>query len=336
MIQANDYLLGQLIQKSPSGILMTGKDGRLKIINQATKNLITLIGDPMNRRPEEAIPIPELIQLFSDSEKMLEREFRYGHRDLFFRSIRLEEGGRLVVIDDISRAKQVERSQREFVANVSHELRTPATSISGYSQMLMEDKEQFDEDAQMMIEAIHRNGRRLNNLFEDLLTLSRIEGSREALPEDALSLFGIVQECVDKQQARADENQIQFNVIVSEDLLIESNRDAMIHIIGNLVENAVKYSNPCSLVTVRASFRDDFVQLEVIDLGIGISPAQQKRIFERFYRADKGRSRKVGGTGLGLSIVKKLADRLKVPIEVRSQIDRGSIFRIYLKPVRLS
>lgn len=334
-MQANEYLLRQLIQKSPSGILMTGKDGRLQILNQAVKNLITLIGDPIGRTPEEAIPIPELVSLFSDSVEMIEKEVRYGHRDLLFRSIQLEEGGRLVLIDDISRAKQVERSQREFVANVSHELRTPATSISGYSQMLMEDMTHFDEDTQMMIEAIHRNGRRLNALFEDLLTLSRIEGSREALPEETLSLYGIVQECVDKQQARADDNQIQFNVIVSEDLMVESNRDAMIHIIGNLVENAVKYSNPSSLVTVRAGVRDGFVQLEVIDLGIGISPPQLKRIFERFYRVDKGRSRKVGGTGLGLSIVKKLADRLNLRIEVRSQIDRGSIFRVYLKQGRI-
>ena len=311
---------------------MTGKNGRLRVLNQAVKNVITLVGDPLGRLPEDAIPIPEIAELFCDAAGMIEKELRYGHRDLQLRSIQLEEGGRLVLIDDVSRAKQVERSQREFVANVSHELRTPATSISGYSQMLIEDKEQFDEDTQMMIEAIHRNGRRLNALFEDLLTLSRIEGSEEELPEEALSLYGIVQECVDKQQARASENNIQFNIIVSEALMIESNRDALIHIIGNLIENAVKYSNPYSLVTVRASIRDGFVQLEVIDLGIGISPPQLKRIFERFYRVDKGRSRTVGGTGLGLSIVKKLADRLNLRIEVRSQIDRGSIFRVYLKP----
>ena len=200
--------------------------------------------------------------------------------------------------------------------------------------MLLEDKELFNSDHQMMIEAIHRNATRLHTLFEDLLTLSKIEADNSPLPEEGLSLLSLVQECVDKQKVRAHDKSISFHVMVSEQLFVNSNRDALIHIVGNLVENAVKYSLDNSMVTVRASLRGDTVQLEVIDLGLGIAPSHQNRIFERFFRVDKGRSRKVGGTGLGLAIVKTLLERTGIRMELRSQVDKGSIFRIYLNPCK--
>ena len=330
---SDDHWLEQLIQKSPSGILVVDEEGLLKWINATAERMITLVGDPLGRKPQEAIPIPELWS-YCDIERQgqLEGEIAYGHRDFFVRSVFVEPKGRLVLLEDISSVKRVERSQREFVANVSHELRTPATSISGYAEMLLADKAQLSEDHVMMVEAIHRNGIRLNALFEDLLVLSKIEADNSPLSEQPLVLAGIVQECVDKQMARAEQNFIQFNIIVSERLMVLANRDALIHIVGNLIENAVKYSNPHGLVTVRASLREAAIQLEVIDLGIGIAPSHQERIFERFFRVDKGRSRHIGGTGLGLAIVQKLLDRTGIQMELRSQVDKGSIFRMYLKP----
>ena len=169
-------------------------------------------------------------------------------------------------------------------------------------------------------------------IFEDLLTLSRIEANDEPLVLSPLSLLPIVLECIDKQQERAAKNNIQINLMVSELLLVQANRDAMIHIVGNLVENAIKYSHPGGLVTVRASQRDALILLEVIDLGIGIAPVHVERLFERFFRVDKGRSREVGGTGLGLAIVKQLSDRMGARLEVRSRVGAGSIFRLELKP----
>ena len=117
---------------------------------------------------------------------------------------------------------------------------------------------------------------------------------------------------------------------------VQSNRDALLHIVGNFVENAVKYSFEHQVVTIRAALRNGDVQLEVIDLGEGISPSNQKRIFERFFRVDKSRSRQVGGTGLGLAIVKTLLERTGIRWELRSQVGKGSIFRIYLHPSSLS
>ena len=148
--------------------------------------------------------------------------------------------------------------------------------------MLLDDVDSLSEEHQMMVGAIHRNANRLHTLFEDLLMLSKFEADDSPLEEEEILLLGLVQECVDKQQVRADEKSVSFHLMVSERLKVLGNRDALIHIVGNLVENAVKYGYDNSIVTVRAAFRNNMIQLEVIDLGIGIAPAHQKRIFERF------------------------------------------------------
>ena len=154
------------------------------------------------------------------------------------------------------------------------------------------------------------------------------------MPKEGLPIYPIVTECIDKQRQRAEARGIGFQVMVPENLRVYANRDAMIHIVGNLVENAVKYNRDDGLVTVRAERRQEpnKVLLEVIDLGIGMAPSHLERIFERFFRVDKGRTQKVGGTGLGLSIVKRLVDRMEAKIEVRSRVNRGSIFRLWLEP----
>jgi len=335
MFIADTNFLEQLVEKSPTGILVTGEDGRLQVVNSSAEDMITMIGNPIGREPKDAIPIPDIVDFFMEKNPSpMEKEIQYGHRDLLVRSVALEPSGRLVILEDISLSKRAERSQREFVANVSHELRTPTTSIAGYAETLLSDGDSLDDDTKMMVEIIHRNALRLNALFEDLLTLSKIEADDAPLQETELSLLGIVKECVDKQSVRADERRIQFNIFISDELFVFSNRDAMIHVVGNLVENAVKYSNEGGLVTIRASFREEFVQLEVIDLGIGIAPSHQRRIFERFFRVDKARSRKIGGTGLGLAIVRQLVDRMGATIELRSRVGSGSIFRVYLKPIK--
>lgn len=333
MYSLDSNLVQQLIEKSSSGLVIIAGNGNLQLVNPAAQRMLTLVGNPIGRLASEAIVTAELQTLLHTPQgQTVECEIQSGNTDIFVRIVPLEPAGKLIFLEDITQAKRVEKTQKDFVANVSHELRTPATSISGYAQMLLEDAHVFQEDHRMMIDAIHRNSQRLQALFEDLLILSKIEANDAPLENQELNLLGIVQECVDKQTARAKAENIQFNIIVSEQLQVYSNRDALIHIIGNLVENAVKYSYANGLVTVRASLRDAFIQLEVIDLGMGIAPMHQQRIFERFFRVDKGRTRQIAGTGLGLAIVKTLLDRTGIRIELRSQVDKGSIFRIYLPP----
>lgn len=333
-------LLEQLVNGSPFGIVVFDSERRLQVLNTAAKRLITTVGSPMGMAIETAIPIEELYELVPVQDQLDAKkvEFEHGTRFLKAQSTPLYNveteclEGRLIIVEDVTQAKRLEMAQRDFVANVSHELRTPTTSIAGFAQMMLDDKDQLSEEHKMMLEAIHRNALRLNNLFEDLLILSKVEADNGPLPLETVLLNGVVQECVDKQKVRADKKNIGFLVLVSDKLKVRSNRDALLHIVGNFVENAVKYSFEHQLVTVRAAFRDGSVQLEVIDLGEGISPSDQKKIFERFFRVDKSRSRAVGGTGLGLAIVKTLLNRTGIRLELRSQVGKGSIFRIYLPP----
>ena len=333
-------LLEQLVEGSPFGILVIDTLGVLRVLNPCARRLVTTIGNPIGVQFIDAIPVIDLHQMvpMDEQQQVLQAEIVHGNSVLKVTSTALKNvetevvEGRLLILEDITQAKRLERSQREFVANVSHELRTPTTSIAGFAQMMIDDQGELSEEHQMMIQAIHRNAIRLNNLFEDLLTLSKIEANDGPLPTEDLVLQGIVQECVDKQRVRAEGKEISFLVLVSEKIRVHSNRDALNHIIGNFVENAVKYSFEHQLVTIRAALRDGYVQLEVIDLGEGISPTNQKRIFERFFRVDKSRSRQVGGTGLGLAIVKTLLERTGIRFELRSQVGKGSIFRIYLPP----
>jgi two-component system, OmpR family, phosphate regulon sensor histidine kinase PhoR len=335
MPTADADLLEQLIERSPNGILVTDGSGHLRMVNKTARSILPMLPKPEGRRLAEAIPIPALVDLLSSQPTgAVERSFSHGSRDLFLRTVPLDPSGRLFIIEDVTFLRKAERYRREFVANVSHELRTPATSIAGYAEMLLDDKEKLDEETAMMVGVIHRNALRLNSLFEDLLTLSRIDAQSESMPRQSLALLPIVQEAIDKQRSRAEGKGIKFQVMVSDSLDVYASRDAMIHIVGNLVENAVKYNRDDGLVTVRSSFREGEgkVLLEVIDLGLGIAPAHQERIFERFFRVDKARSSAVGGTGLGLAIVKQLVDRMDAKIELRSRVGSGSIFRVWLDP----
>ncbi|MEC7985484.1 MAG: ATP-binding protein [Myxococcota bacterium] len=337
MEDAQSRLLKQLVKRSPSGILVSDAEGRMQMVNPAARSMIPIVPNPEGRLVADAIPIPEIVNaLMAEHLDPITHPFSNGSRDLLLRSVSLESDGRLVILEDVTQLRQAERYRREFVANVSHELRTPATSIAGYAEFLLDSGIELNEDAASMVQVIHRNALRLNALFEDLLTLAKIDAQSGPMPKQRLALLPIVNECVDKQRARAEARGVLFQVMVSPHLDVHANRDAMNHIVGNLVENAVKYNREDGLVTVRAEHRADKhkVLLEVIDLGMGMAPAHLERIFERFFRVDKARSRDVGGTGLGLSIVKHLLERMEAHIEVRSRVGKGSIFRLWLDPVQ--
>jgi two-component system, OmpR family, phosphate regulon sensor histidine kinase PhoR len=326
---ADSRLIQVLVERSPNGILVTGRDGLLQVVNKAASEMLTMVGNPLGRRPEDAIMVPEVVQAFTVNSGD-DIHFRYGSKEYLIRVVDLDIFGRLLILEDVTNIRRSEQYRREFVANVSHELRTPTTSIAGYAETLLSGHIDLSEDARFMVDVIHRNALRLNNLFEDLLTLSRIDNSDSPLPTKPLQLEGLISDCIDKQRPRADERNINFQVIIAPQSTAFCNRDALNHVIGNLVENAVKYSQNGGLVTVRVSPRVNEVLIEVIDLGEGIAPTHQERIFERFYRVDKARSREVGGTGLGLAIVKRLIDRMNARIELRSRVGSGSIFRVFL------
>ena len=325
-----------LVQRSPNGILVTDQAGRIRMVNQALAAVVPVVPDAIGRHPLEAVPVPELARALSATGDV-DLTFRHGNRDLSVQVVSIGEGrGRMAILQDVSGRRKAERQRSEFVANVSHELRTPATAISGYAETLLEDRATLDPAVADMVEVISRNARRLTDLFDDLLVLSRLDAQPGALPVHPVRLRPVVAEAIDKARALTEAKRMHVEAMVPEGMVVSANRDALGHIVGNLVGNAIKYSYDDGIVTVRAQYRRQFVLFEVIDVGIGIDPAYHERIFDRFFRVDKGRSRAAGGTGLGLSITKKLVDKMGAAIEVRSRPGKGSVFRLLLRPADLS
>ncbi|MDG1480070.1 MAG: ATP-binding protein [Myxococcota bacterium] len=331
-----ERLAALLVEGSPNGLMVTDADGLLRIINPAVRGIIPIAADAIGRLPAAAIPIADIAERFLDTESASkEIAVRHDGRDLLVRSVALgPPGGRLVLLQDVTKFGQDERNRIEFVASVSHELRTPTTSIVGYAETLMEEGERLDPELRTMVEVIHRNALRLTALFEDLLSLARLDNRGAPLPLVPVRVSSIVTEVLDKWRPAAEEKNISFQTAIPRGIRVQGNANALIHLVGNLVENAVKYSHVSGVVTIRSWTRDGRVVIEVIDVGIGIDPIHHNRIFERFYRVDKGRSRSAGGTGLGLALVKRLADAMEASVEIRSRVGRGSVFRVWMAPAK--
>jgi two-component system phosphate regulon sensor histidine kinase PhoR len=319
-----------LVERSPNGVLVTDAAGRVRLCNPALSRMVPVVPNPIGRRPIEAVPV-EAIGAALDGDEESEFPLRIGNKDLLVRVVQLgERRGTLAIVQDVSRLGAAERYRQEFVANVSHELRTPATAIAGYAETLLADEGALEPTVSHMVRVILRNARRLTELFEDLLTLARLDASQEPLPLEPIRVRSIVSECVDKLAPLAEQRRIRVVVKVDELLCAQANREALLHVVTNLLSNAIKYSHEGATVRVQGTLRPDGVQLEVEDQGIGIAPLHHDRIFQRFYRVDKGRARKAGGTGLGLAIVKHFVRRMHGRISLRSSPGVGSTFRLML------
>jgi two-component system, OmpR family, phosphate regulon sensor histidine kinase PhoR len=236
----------------------------------------------------------------------------------------------VLVFHDLTTARRVERMRRDFVANASHELRTPLASMRVMVETLLGGARDDPEAAQRFLQILDRELHRMTNLVNDLLVLSRLDAPVEAADHERVPLAPLVAELEVGWQAVAQERGLGLAVDVPEELAVRGEKDGVRQILANLVDNAVKYT-PAGQIRVSAQRDGGSVLLEVSDTGIGIPAADQERIFERFYRVDKDRSRAVGGTGLGLSIVKHLVQAYGGSISVESRLNRGSLFRVWLK-----
>lgn len=238
----------------------------------------------------------------------------------------------LLVFHDITRLKQLESMRREFVANVSHELRTPITSILGFIETLQDGALHEPENARKFLDIIQRNASRLNTIITDLLMLSRIEygHERDQMAFTERKLSDIVESASLACEKRAQEQGVSLRVHCPEDLVMRVNADLLEQAIVNLLDNAIKYSEPGSDVRLTVSRQHGGVKIEVQDAGCGIAADHLPRLFERFYRVDKARSRKLGGTGLGLAIVKHIANVHGGRATVTSRPGHGSTFSLML------
>jgi two-component system phosphate regulon sensor histidine kinase PhoR len=222
---------------------------------------------------------------------------------------------------------RVENIRRNFVANVTHELNTPLTSISGFIETLQEGAAEDPDTRTKFLDIIAIETARLQRLIEDLLVLSDIENKRESTLE-TINIKYSVDKTVELVLPIAEKRGIALLVDVEKALAIEGNEDRFIQMMMNLIENAIKYSNENGRVWIEGHRDGEHIILSVKDEGIGIDRQHQERLFERFYRVDKSRSRKVGGTGLGLSIVKHIAALFDAELKLESEPGKGSTFQL--------
>ena len=241
--------------------------------------------------------------------------------------------GALIMLRDITRLRRLENVRRDFVANVSHELKTPITSIKGFVETLLDGALDDKDNIQRFLEIISRQVNRLEAIIEDLLALSRLErdpsdgASQPLSPGKVLPvLAGAIEMC----QQQALERQIRIECSAPEDLVAPMNVHLLEQAVMNLLDNAIKYSDSGGIIQVAATREGDQVVIRVKDEGCGIDRRHLPRLFERFYRVDKARSRQLGGTGLGLAIVKHIARAHGGEVEVESVVGEGSTFSIYL------
>jgi len=239
----------------------------------------------------------------------------------------MPQGGAVAVLRDVTRVEQMERAQKDFVANVSHELRTPLTSISGYVETLLEDEEQ-EGIVREFLGTIQKNAVRMNRLTEDLLVLARVESGEHAVRPVRVKASLLVREAYDSIAGLVRDSgaELELSEVVETEVMADS--DAVVRVLTNLIENATKYGRGESetRIVVSAVAMEKMVRFSVQDFGQGIPSEHIGRLFERFYRVDKGRSRESGGTGLGLAIARRLTEAQHGRIWVESELAQGSTF----------
>ena len=322
------------------GVVAIDEQHRVLFANEAAQRLLEIKTQDIAQRPLwELLRHPEIQTAVENAaEGGSDRtEMELGGPDRRILSLHISplpgpaSSGLVLVFHDVTDLRRLERLRQEFVANVSHELKTPLSSIKAYAETLREGALYDPEHNLAFVHRIEQQSERLNELILDLLSLARIESGQQPFEVVAVPLQRCVPEWVNLLGAAAEA--IGVSLSVSEDVqpvAVQADEDGLRHIVDNLLNNAIKYTPHGGQVGVRWYTEGQWVVLEVQDTGIGIARADQERIFERFYRADKARSRELGGTGLGLSIVKHLALAFGGSVSVRSQLGEGSTFLVRL------
>jgi two-component system phosphate regulon sensor histidine kinase PhoR len=339
--QEQEAVLASMVE----GVMAVDQRERLITLNQAGARLLGVDPAAARERPlPEVVRNPDLQNFVTRalaSPRQLDGEiiFRDNDRDRLLqvrgttlRDLQGKAFGALIVLNDVTRLRRLEQARRDFVANVSHELKTPITSIKGFVETLLDGAMREPENALSFLQIIARHADRLNEIIDDLLSLSRIEQDSEqgkiALTPGRIKevLKNAIQVC----RERAAAKDITIDLTCPDDLTAEINAQLLEQAVVNLIDNAVKYSPAKHPVHVEA--REELGELLILvqDQGPGIAPEHLPRLFERFYRVDAGRSRKVGGTGLGLAIVKHIAQAHEGYVTLQSAPGRGSTFFIHL------
>lgn len=235
--------------------------------------------------------------------------------------------GIVVVFHDITEISKIQKMRTEFVANVSHELKTPVTSVKGFAETLLDGALEDPQMAQQFVHIIYEEADRLHRLINDLLDLSRIESKHIPLHKESLNIVDMINNTLEKMKFKIEEEKQSINLqLPDEAIYVMADQDCIDQVFINLIDNAIKYTEDDGEIQLKLEEQNHFVTILVSDTGIGIPEEDLPRIFERFYRVDKGRSRRMGGTGLGLSIVKHIVEGHGGNVGVKSEVGKGTTF----------
>lgn len=319
-------------------VIALDKEDRIMLLNPAAEHLLGMTLDQVKGKTiQETVRNPALQRFVGQSRAdgpAVESEIVFhGAGDRIMQAVGAglldSEGNRigaLVVLNDVTRIRRLENVRRDFVANVSHELKTPITSIRGFIETLRNGVDD-PRKAHEFLGIVEKQAARLQSIVDDLLMLSEIE--QVEIPMQPTCASDIVRSAVAVCRTKADENNVELTHAVEQDIIVRGNGRLLEQAVVNLLDNAIKYS-PGGKVSVSVGRADKEAVIRVVDNGCGIEQQHLARLFERFYRVDKGRSRNLGGTGLGLAIVKHIAQAHGGRVEVESEPGKGSIFSFYL------
>jgi two-component system, OmpR family, phosphate regulon sensor histidine kinase PhoR len=320
------------------GIWVTDEAGTVVRHNDALRAMLLTAGDIVGQRPLALLRDDTLSDAVSRAcREGASTRLELTLEGLFPRTLAIrvtplgrDLPGSAAVFHDVTELRRLEKVRKAFVANVSHELRTPITAIRGYAETLQDGALRDAQVAPRMVEIIHRQSQRLSELVEDLLELSRLESRELQLEVADVPLAAALARATDVVRPKAQGKRIFIELDVPQELIAKGDARAVEQVLLNLLDNAVKYTPEGGRVAVTGGLEEGRCAVHVRDTGVGIEPRHQARIFERFYRVDKGRSRDMGGTGLGLSIVKHLMNAMGGEVRVESQPNEGSVFTIFL------
>lgn len=327
-----------LFNSMVEGVLLLDANGRIELVNQSFARLFGLTSEVRGQTILEAVRLPELADL---AKRLPAERSVHGYQlelpGMDERWVQLNAAaildrhgahhGAILVFHDLTRLRQLENTRQEFVANVSHELRTPLSLIKGFVETLLDGAKNNPELATRFLKTIEKHTNRLTYLIEDLLTISRLQSGQIIMNLQPVSLREKVERVRDDLQSRAQEKQVAVENQIPAELGVQADVDRLHQVLFNLVENGIKYGRAAGKVVIGAGLSSEkMVQVWVQDDGPGIPPDSKDRVFERFYRVDRARSRESGGTGLGLAIVKHIVQAHGGEVWLKSDLGVGSTF----------
>ncbi len=336
-LESRQRELAALLDSMQEGVVAITPEGNVSWSNTVMQRLAgTSIRE--GRPLVHSVRDPELLACVAGA--LRDREVRYGRassvapgRIFEINAAPMPGGGAVVVLHDVTRIEAAEKSRRDFIANVSHELRTPLTSISGYVETLMEMPGANPDTTREFLGIILKNSNRMSRLTEDLLALASVESPDYKLSRQAMKASAMVADAIESLAGMVADAGLKLEFSGAPDACVVADPDAMNQVFGNLIENALKYGRAGKQIEVGAHELETEVEFFVRDFGQGIAFEHLDRIFERFYRVDKARSRESGGTGLGLAIVKHIVQAQGGQIRAESELGKGAAFLFTLPKV---